>query len=144
MKIGITFSTFDLLHAGHVEMLRQAKMQCDWLIVGLQTDPTIDRPSKNKPVQSIVERFTQLQACSYVDEIIPYATEEDLVDVLALKMPDVRILGEEYQDKDFTGKEFCDMHSIELSFNARRHRFSSSSLRSSIAIAENNKISSLT
>jgi len=140
-KIGITFSTFDMLHAGHVAMLSEAKNHCDYLIVGLQTDPTIDRPmEKNKPVQSIVERQIQLSACRYVDEIVVYETERDLVDILLTLPIDVRILGVEYEDKDFTGREECMMRGIELVFNSRDHSFSSSSLRKRVAHAETHKI----
>ena len=120
MKVGFTCSTFDLLHAGHIIMLREAKEQCDYLICGLQIDPSIDRAGKNSPVQTIVE---------YVDEIIPYGTEEDLEDILSMYPIDVRILGEEYRDKDFTGKDICRKRDIELHFNKRQHRFSSSDLR---------------
>lgn len=140
MTTGITFSTFDLLHAGHVEMLKDAKSHCDFLIVGLQTDPTIDRKDKNKPVQTIVERYTQLKACKYVDEIIPYSTEDDLLDILALRMPQVRILGDEYIDKNFTGRKFCEDNSIQLVFNSRKHRFSTSSLRNDIFNTEHAKL----
>jgi glycerol-3-phosphate cytidylyltransferase len=117
-------------------MLREAKSKCDYLLVGLQTDPTLDRPNKNKPIQTIVERYTQLKAVSYVDEIIPYSTEQDLEDILTLYPINVRILGEEYRDKHFTGKEVCKDKSIELYFNSRKHRFSSSELRSRINIGE--------
>ena len=129
MKVGITFSTFDLLHAGHVQMLREAKEQCDYLICGLQLDPSIDRPTKNKPVQSIVERYTQLAGVKYVDEIIPYSSERDVEDILTMYHIDVRILGEEYRDKDFTGKDICRKREIDLYFNKRDHRFSTSDLR---------------
>ncbi len=132
MKVGITFSAFDLLHAGHVAMLRESKEQCDYLVAGLQLDPTIDRPEKNKPVQTIVERYTQLKAVKYVDEIIPYTTEKDVEDILEMYQIDVRILGEEYKDKDFTGKDICRRLGIELYFNKRDHRFSSSDLRKRI------------
>lgn len=129
-KVGFTCSTFDLLHAGHIIMLREAKEHCDYLIVGLQTDPTIDRPGeKNKPVQSLVERYAQLSAVEYVDEIIPYETEQDLIDILTMYHIDMRILGEEYREKDFTGKEICRKRGIELYFNKRDHRFSTSDLR---------------
>ena len=133
MKIGITASAFDLLHAGHITMLEEAKHHCDYLIVGLQTDPTLDRPSKNKPVQTVVERYLQLRACKYVDEIIPYATEQDLEDILSGMHIDVRILGIEYRDKDFTGHDICKKRDIEIYFNERDHRFSSSGLRKHIA-----------
>ena len=136
-KIGITFSTFDMLHAGHIAMLAEAKNHCDYLICGLQTDPTIDRPdTKNKPVQSIVERQIQLAACRYVDEVVVYQTEQDLVDLLLILPLDVRVLGVEYQDKEFTGREECYMRNIELIFNGRDHSFSSSSLRKRVVEAE--------
>ena len=106
-RIGFTCSAFDLLHAGHVQMLREAKQQCDYLICGLQVDPSADRPEKNAPIQTVVERYTQLNAVSYVDEIIPYGTERDLEDILELYTINVRILGEEYRDKEFTGKDIC-------------------------------------
>jgi glycerol-3-phosphate cytidylyltransferase len=129
MKVGFTASAFDLLHAGHVQMLRDAKEQCDYLICGLQIDPTLDRPDKNAPVQTIVERYTQLKAVSYVDEIIPYLTENDLCDILSMYHIDVRILGVEYKEKDFTGKDICRKRGIDLYFNKRDHRFSTSDLR---------------
>jgi len=132
MKVGITFSAFDLLHAGHVAMLRESKEQCDYLVAGLQLDPTIDRPEKNQPVQTIVERYTQLKAVKYVDEIIPYTTEKDIEDILEMYQVDVRIIGEEYKDKDFTGKDICAKLGIDLYFNRRDHRFSSSDLRKRI------------
>ena len=130
--VGITFSTFDLLHAGHIAMLREAKTQCDYLIACLQVDPSIDRSSKNSPVQSLVERWTQLQAVKYVDEIIPYSTERDLEDILEMYHIDIRILGEEYRDKEFTGRDICKKRDIELYFNKREHRFSSSDLRNRV------------
>ena len=132
MKIGLTASTFDLLHAGHIEMLREAKSQCDYLICALQIDPSVDRPRKNKPAQSIVERYTQLQAVRFVDEIIPYLHETDLEDILNMRTINVRILGEEYRDKEFTGRDICKKRDIELHFNKRDHRFSSSDLRKRI------------
>jgi glycerol-3-phosphate cytidylyltransferase len=133
MKIGITFSTFDLLHAGHVAMLREAKSKCDHLIVGLQSDPSIDRPrTKNSPVQTMFERYLQLKAVKYVDEIIPYQIENDVVDILTTLKPDVRILGEEYKDKMFTGRSECEKLGIELYFNSRSHRFSTTDLRQRI------------
>jgi len=126
MKIGFTCSTFDLFHAGHVMMLKEAKTQCDYLIVGLQSDPTIDRPeTKNKPVQTLFERYIQLDACKYVDEIIPYETEKELMDLLLSYPISVRIIGEEYKDTQFTG---CDLP-IELHFNSRKHSFSTTNLR---------------
>ena len=140
-KIGITFSTFDMLHAGHIAMLAEAKNHCDYLIAGLQTDPTIDRPdTKNKPVQSIVERQIQLAACRYVDEVVVYQTEQDLVDLLLILPLDVRILGVEYQDNEFTGHYEGQMRGIELVFNSRDHSFSSSSLRKRVAEAETYKL----
>ena len=129
MKVGFTCSAFDMLHSGHIQMLRDAREQCDYLICGLQTDPSADRPEKNRPIQTVVERYTQLKAVQYVDEIIPYATEEDLKDILSMYHIDVRILGDEYREKDFTGKEICKRRDIALYFNKRDHRFSSSELR---------------
>jgi glycerol-3-phosphate cytidylyltransferase len=140
-KIGITFSTFDMLHAGHIAMLSEAKNHCDYLICGLQTDPTIDRPdTKNKPVQSIVERQIQLAACRYVDEVVVYQTEDDLNDLLLILPIDVRILGVEYKEKDFTGMEECYKRNIELVFNGRDHSFSSSSLRKRVVHSETFKL----
>jgi glycerol-3-phosphate cytidylyltransferase len=139
-RIGITFSTFDMLHAGHIAMLSEAKNHCDYLICGLQTDPTIDRPeTKNRPIQSIVERQIQLAACRYVDEVVVYQTEQDLVDLLLILPLDVRILGIEYQDKDFSGRDECYDRGIEIVFNGRDHSFSSSSLRKRVAHAETEK-----
>jgi len=131
-RVGITASCFDFLHAGHVMMLREAKSICDHLIVALQTDPTIDRPMKNKPVQSVFERFVQLEACKYVDEIVVYATEAELRDILLSYPIDVRILGEEYQGKEFTGHDIP----MELYFNKRRHSFSTTELRQRVVDAE--------
>ena len=125
VRTGFTASCFDLFHAGHIMMLREAKRQCEYLIVGLQTDPTIDRPTKNKPVQSVVERFIQLEACKYVDEIVVYATEKDLRDILLSHPIDVRILGDEYKDID-----------MEFYFNTRRHSFSTSELRQRVVELE--------
>jgi len=138
-KIGITASTFDLLHAGHVMMLREAKHQCDYLICALQVDPSADRNEKNSPVQSLVERYVQLAAVKYVDEIIVYQTERDLEDILEMYPIDVRILGEEYKDKDFTGREICKKRNIRLYFNKRDHRFSSSGLRQRVNTAESGR-----
>ena len=132
MKIGITCSSFDLFHAGHVKMLEEAKSQCDYLIVALQTDPTIDRPEKNKPIQSIVERYVQVNACKWVDEIVPYATEKDLEDIFASFHLDYRFIGIEYKDKDFTAKDVCLSRKIELIYNSRSHKWSSSELRNRI------------
>ena len=134
--IGFTCSTFDLLHAGHIAMLREAKEHCDYLIVGIQTDPTIDRPKeKNAPVQTLVERYTQLQAVKYVDEIVPYQTEDDLIDILKMYQLDVRIIGEEYKHGKFTGRATCASRGIELYYNKRDHRFSTSDLRKRVSDA---------
>jgi glycerol-3-phosphate cytidylyltransferase len=135
MRIGVTFSTFDLLHAGHVKMLEEAKRQCDYLIVGLQLDPSIDRHTKNSPSQSIIERYIQLKACKYIDEIVPYVSEEDLEDILRSFKIDVRIIGDEYQDKNFTGKDYCLEKEIEIYYNSRDHRFSSTGLRKQVELA---------
>ena len=138
--VAFTCSTFDLLHAGHILMLAECKQICDYLIVGLQTDPTIDRPDvKNKPVQSIVERYVQLSAVKFVDEIIVYNTEKDLEDMLMFLPISVRIIGEEYKDKDFTGKQICEERGIKIWFNSRSHRFSSSELRQRTYQSEMNK-----
>jgi glycerol-3-phosphate cytidylyltransferase len=138
--IGITFSTFDLLHAGHIAMLSEAKNHCDYLIAGLQTDPTINRPdTKNKPIQSIVERQIQLAACRYVDEVVIYQTEQDLVDLLLILPLNVRVLGVEYEGKKFTGDEACYQRGIDIVFNGRDHSFSSTSLRKRVYEAEHNK-----
>ena len=140
-RIGITFSTVDLFHAGHIAMLAEARNHCDYLIAGLQTDPSRDRPGvKNPPVQSIVERQIQLAACRYVDEVVVYQTEQDLVDLLLILPIDVRILGVEYQLKDFTGGKECRERGIELVFNSRDHSFSSASLRRRVAAAETEKV----
>ena len=139
MKIGITFSAFDLFHAGHVKMLEEAKRQCDYLIVGLQTDPTLDRPCKNQPAQTVVERYIQLKGCKFVDEIVPYATEQDLEDILRSFKIDVRIVGDEYREQNFTGRAYCEEKGIELYFNTRDHRFSSSELRREVANKEMSK-----
>jgi len=139
MKVGLTASTFDLLHAGHIAMLREAKSQCDHLICALQVDPSTDRPEKNAPVQSIVERYAQLSAVTYVDEVLVYCTEEDLLDIIQMYPIDLRILGEEYRDKDFTGKEECRRLGVQLYFNKREHRFSSSDLRKRVALKEKGK-----
>ena len=139
-RIGIVFSTFDLLHAGHIAMLAEVKNHCDYLIAGLQTDPTIDRPNtKNAPIQSIVERQITLSATRYVDEIVVYQTEKDLEDILLTLPIDVRILGVEYEGKEFTGKQICIDRGIEIVYNSRDHSFSSSSLRKRVAEAESKK-----
>ena len=125
-KTGFTCSCFDLLHAGHVLMLKDAKQQCDYLVVGLQTDPTIDRPdTKNKPIQTYEERYIQLEAIKYVDEILKYNTEKDLFEMLRLLRPNVRILGSDYEGKYFTGSEL----NIPIYYHNRNHNFSSTNLR---------------
>ena len=140
LKVGVVFSSFDLFHAGHVAMLAEAKNHCDYLIAALQTDPTIDRPdSKNPPIQSIVERQIQVSTNRNVDEVVVYQTEKDLEDLLLILPVDVRILGVEYKDKDFTGKDICLKRGIEIVYNGRDHSFSSSSLRKRVAEAEGNK-----
>ena len=126
MRIGFTCSSFDLLHAGHTLMLEEARSQCDYLIVGMQLDPTVDRPNKNKPIQTVVERYLQLRGSKYVDEIIPYSTEQDLEDILSSMHIDVRIVGIEYMGREFTGKDICNQRNIEIYYNERVHRFSSS------------------
>ena len=132
-KIGFTCSTFDLLHAGHITMLEEAKHHCEFLIVGLQSDPTIDRPGeKNKPVQSLIERQIQLSAVKYIDEIIVYNTEQDLCDLLLTLPINIRILGVEYETSEFTGKSICLSRGIDLFFNKRDHSFSSTSLRNRV------------
>jgi glycerol-3-phosphate cytidylyltransferase len=137
VKVGIVFSTFDLLHAGHIGMLREAKDNCDYLICGLQTNPQIDRVEKNAPVQTLVERYAQLNAVKFVDEIVPYETESDVKDILELFDLDIRFLGEEYREKEFTGKDICRKRGVQLYFNKRDHRFSSSGLRKRVAAREN-------
>ena len=136
MKIGFTASSFDLFHSGHVAMLKEARNNCDYMIVGLQTDPTIDRPEKNQPIQSVFERYVQLEGCKYIDEIIPYATEQDLVDILLTYKINVRFIGEEYKSKTFTGKQLCVDKGIELYYNKRQHSFSTSGLRKRISEAK--------
>ena len=140
-KIGLTASTFDLFHAGHVVMLEEAKRMCDYLIVAIQTDPTIDRPdTKNKPIQSIVERQIQVKACKYVDEVIVYTTEKDLEDILKTLPINARILGIEYKDKSFTGKDVCLNRGIDFYYNKRDHSFSSTDLRKRVYEAEKGKM----
>ena len=140
MKIGFNCSSFDLLTAGHVTMMRQEKELCDYLKVALQVDPTIDRPGiKNKPVQSIYERYVQLQACKYVDEIVVYSTEYDLLQLIMTQTMHIRFLSEEYLNRDFTGKQYCIENGIELYYHKRQHDFSSSELRSRTARLENSK-----
>jgi len=140
MRTGFTCSTFDLFHSGHIMMLKEARTQCDYLIVGLQTDPTIDRPTeKNKPVQSVFERYEQLKACKYIDEILVYATEKDLVDILLSYPIDVRILGNEYEHKNFTGRNECVERGIQFYFNKRDHSFSTTELRQRVVDCEAEK-----
>ncbi len=132
--VGFTCSTFDLLHAGHILMLAEAKSVCDYLIVGLQLDPSIDRPdTKNSPVQSIVERHVQLSAVKYVDEIIVYQTEKDLEDLLMFLPITIRVIGEEYENKNFTGKNICEQRNIKIYYNQRKHSFSTTELRNRVA-----------
>lgn len=137
MKIGITFSSFDLLHAGHILMLEEAKKQCDFLIVGLQLDPSIDRKSKSHPVQSIVERYIQLKGSKYIDEIIPYVTENDLEQILKCIRVDVRIIGEEYKNIEFTGKKYCEENGIKIYYNKRDHIYSSTRIKNTVRNNEN-------
>ena len=137
--VGITFSTFDLLHAGHVAMLRDAKEQCDYLICGLQVDPSKDRAEKNSPVQTLVERWTQIQAVRYIDEIVPYQDEKDVEDILNMFNIDIRIIGEEYKDMNFTGRTTCTQRGISIYYNKRDHRFSSSGLRERVYNIEKGK-----
>lgn len=139
MRVGLTASTFDLFHAGHVTMLQEAKRNCDYLIAAIQTDPTTDRPAKNKPIQTIVERQLQVKACKYVDEVIVYSTEKDLEDLLKTLPIDVRILGIEYKDTNFTGKDICMHRNIDFYYNSRDHSFSSTDLRKRVYEAEKEK-----
>ena len=132
LKIGFVAGSFDLLHAGHVLMLKEARSVCDRLVVGIQVDPTIDRPEKNKPIQSFYERVTQLQGCKYVDAIFPYVTEQDLEDFLTTADIQIRIIGEDHKDTWKTGKEICEKRGIEIYYNKRDHRFSSTELRERI------------
>lgn len=136
MKVGITFSAFDLFHAGHVKMLEEAKRQCDYLIVGLQLDPSLDRASKNSPAQSIIERYIQLKGSKHIDEIVPYVSEQDIDDILKSFKIDVRIIGEEYRGKNYTGKDYCKKKGIEIYYNSRDHRFSSNFLRKQVKSVE--------
>lgn len=128
--VGFTCSAFDLLHAGHVAMLRECKQHCNFLIVGLHVDPTVDRPSKNKPVQSVYERYMQLKGCEYIDAIIPYETEEDLINIMAIEPIDIRFVGVEYKDTYITGQDICEKRGINIVYNERYHMYSSTELRS--------------
>jgi glycerol-3-phosphate cytidylyltransferase len=140
MKIGFNCSSCDLFHAGHVTMMKMEKQLCDYLIVALQVDPTIDRPGvKNKPTQSVYERYVQLQGCKYVDEILVYETEADLLNLIQTQTVHVRFLSEEYKDKDFTGKQYCIDNGIELYFHMRRHQYSSTELRNRVYELEKKK-----
>ena len=139
IKTGITFSTFDLLHAGHIAMLAEAKSVCDYLICGLHVDPQVERPNKNQPIQSVVERYIQLSSVQYVDEIIPYNLEKDLHDVLLTYPINIRIIGADYKDTEFSGKDICLTKGIEIYYNERSHNFSSTELRQRIQQAENEK-----
>ena len=132
MRVGITFSTFDLFHAGHVKMLEEAKRQCDYLIVGLQLDPSIDRAEKSAPSQTIIERYIQLKGSRHIDEIVPYVSEKDLEDILRSFKLDVRIIGDEYKEKNYTGRDYCEEKGIEIYYNSRDHRFSSTGLRNQV------------
>ncbi len=137
MKIGFNCSSFDLFHAGHVTMLKMEKELCDWLIVALQVDPTIDRPGiKNKPTQSVYERYVQVQGCRYVDEILVYETEEDLLNMIKTQKIDIRFLSEEYKDRDFTGRQYCIDNDIEIHYHKRQHKYSSTELRNRVYILE--------
>jgi glycerol-3-phosphate cytidylyltransferase len=139
IKTGITFSTFDLLHAGHIAMLAEAKSVCDYLICGLHVDPQVERPNKNQPIQSVVERYIQLSSVQYVDEVIPYNLEKDLHDILLTYPVDVRIIGADYKDTEFSGKDICLAKGIDIYYNKRSHNFSSTELRKRIQQAENEK-----
>lgn len=130
--VGITCSTFDLLHTGHIIMLEECKKYCDYLICALQSDPTIDRPEKNKPVQSIVERYIQLDAVKYVDKIIPYNTEKELIEIFSSLDLDIRIIGEDYKSETFTAKDICQKRDIKIIYNKRDHNYSTSNLRNKI------------
>ena len=140
MKIGFNCSSCDLFHAGHVTMMKMEKQLCDYLIVALQVDPTIDRPGvKNKPTQSVYERYVQLQGCKYVDEILVYETEADLLNLIQTQTIHIRFLSEEYKDRDFTGKQYCIDNGIELYFHMRRHQYSSTELRNRVYELEKKK-----
>jgi glycerol-3-phosphate cytidylyltransferase len=132
MKIGITFSAFDLLHAGHILMLKESKEMCDYLIVGLLVDPSLDRDNKNKPVESLFERYIKLKSIKYIDEIIVYETEKDLENILNSIRTDIRFIGEDYKDKDFTGKKICIKNNIDIVYNSRKHEYSSTKIRNDI------------
>ena len=140
MKIGFNCSSFDLFHAGHITMLKMEKEMCDYLKVALQVDPTSDRPgAKNKPVQTVYERYVQLQGCKYVDEILVYETEADLLNLIQTQTIDIRFLSEEYENRDFTGKQYCIDHGIEIFYHLRRHQYSSTELRNRVYLLEKEK-----
>jgi len=122
--VGFTCGALDLLHAGHVLMLKECKTKCDYLIVGLQTDPSIDRKEKNKPIETVEERIIRLNGCKYVDEVIVYETESDLYNLIKELKPDVRFVGEDHKGKSFTGDDL----EIKVVFNSRNHNYSSSNL----------------
>lgn len=134
-EIGFTCGAFDLMHAGHVMMFEEAKQQCKYLIVGLQTDPSIDRPTKNKPIESVSERYFKLKAIKWIDEVVPYTTEEDLMLLLQLLPINVRTVGADYIGKDFTGKQFCMDEGIMIHYNSRAHSLSTSDIRARVAKA---------
>jgi glycerol-3-phosphate cytidylyltransferase len=140
MKIGFNCSSFDLFHAGHVTMLKMEKEMCDYLKIALQVDPTVDRPGiKNKPSQSVYERYVQLQGCKYVDEILVYETEADLLNLIKTQTIHIRFLSEEYKDVDFTGKQYCIDNDIELFYHLRKHTYSSTDLRNRVYLLEQAK-----
>jgi glycerol-3-phosphate cytidylyltransferase len=131
-KNGITFGAFDLMHAGHVAMFRDCKLYCDYLLVGIHVNPSLEKPQKNKPVQSIVERQITVSACKYVDQVIVYETEQDLADILSILDINVRFIGIDHKDTWTSGKEICDKKRIPIIYNNRDHRFSSTELRERI------------
>ena len=137
MKVGFTCGAFDLLHPGHLIMLRQCKEQCDWLIVGLHTDPTIDRPEKNKPIQTVYERWVQLNACTYIDTVVPYDTENDLCNMMATLDMNIRFVGADHRNDYITGQQICESRKIKIIFNDRYHDYSSSELRERINDSRN-------
>jgi glycerol-3-phosphate cytidylyltransferase len=129
MNVGFTCGAFDLLHPGHLAMLAECKKECDYLIVGLHSDPTIDRPEKNKPIQTLYERWMQLKACKFVDEIIPYDTEKDLVNMMGTLEINTRFIGADHQLDKITGQSICERRGINIVWNERSHDYSSSELR---------------
>lgn len=137
MKIGVTFGAFDLCHAGHVLMFGECKRHCDYLIVGLQVDPSQERDSKNSPVQSLYERFVQLNAIRFIDEVIPYQFENEIVQIIQSREIDIRFVGDDYIGRDFTGKTYCIDKNIEIYYNKRDHGFSTSELRKRIESSSN-------